>query len=39
MGRQGPRAKGAAKIIALKVRSGQPFETREFQVERAGNKV
>ena len=25
------RAKGAAKIIALKVRSGQPFETREFR--------
>jgi replicative DNA helicase len=25
------RAKGAAKIIALKVRSGQPFEQREFK--------
>jgi replicative DNA helicase len=25
------RAKDAAKIIALKVRSGQPFETREFR--------
>lgn len=25
------RAKGHAKIIALKVRSGQPFETREFK--------
>lgn len=25
------RAKGTAKIIALKVRSGKPFETREFK--------
>jgi replicative DNA helicase len=25
------RAKDVAKIIALKVRSGQPFETREFK--------
>jgi replicative DNA helicase len=25
------RAKGTAKIIALKVRSGQPFESREFK--------
>jgi replicative DNA helicase len=25
------RAKGMAKIITLKVRSGQPFETREFR--------
>jgi hypothetical protein len=25
------RAKGIGKIIALKVRSGQPFQTREFR--------
>lgn len=25
------RARGMAKIIALKVRSGQPFEQREFR--------